>query len=147
MKLSHTILPLIAAGLMLPCSANELPPSDVTPYDLLSPHEHAEMYLNLLTIIRTELIPLQDSVRDAAGAAAVAGRIEALHSRLNLAVNHMRHNPDTRREVARILEANPHRAKAYKELSIRFFSSLKRCRETGLISGREFNRMPIEQPQ
>ena len=43
---------LLLTGMLLPqVPANELPPSDVTPYDLLSPRQHADLYLNLVTLI------------------------------------------------------------------------------------------------
>lgn len=140
----HTLAILLAAtGLVLPAPANEVPPSDVTPHDLLSPREHAELYLNLITIICEELIPLQDSVQDAESAALVAAKIEALHGRLNLAVSHLKNNPDMSREVGSILNSTPARATAHRDLGARFFRSLVRCRKTGLITTREFNRMPI----
>ena len=144
---------LLIAGLFPAANANDLPPGDVTPHELLSPREHAELYLNLVTIICRELIPLQDSVTDSASAAAIADKVEKLHSRLNMAVSHMRHNPDMSNEVSKILRDAPAREKALRELNIRFNNSLRRCRETGLINSREFNRAllpgsicPTEQP-
>ena len=132
---------LLLTGMLLPqVPANELPPSDVTPYDLLSPRQHADLYLNLVTLIYSELIPLQDSVTDSTNAAQVATKIEALHSRLNLAISHMQSNPDMAREVAHLLQSNPARQKRYQELQQRFITSWQRCLQTGLISGREFNR-------
>ena len=143
MKYSHLALLLATTALVLPAPANELPPSDVTPHDLLSPREHAELYLNLITRICQELIPLQDSVTDEASAAAAAPKIEALHNRLNLAVSHLKNNPDMSREVSRILADSPERATSHRKLGASFLNSLMRCRKTGLITSREFNRMPI----
>ena len=144
---------LLVAGLFPAANANELPPGDVTPHELLSPREHAELYLNLVTLICRELIPLQDSVTDETSAAAVADKVEKLHSRLNMAVSHVRHNPDMRNEVTKILRRSPARETALRELNTRFNSSLQRCRETGLLNSREFNRSllpgsicPTEQP-
>lgn len=140
--MKHSLLAslLLTTAVLPQAIANELPPSDVTPHDLLSPRQHADLYLNLVTIIYTELIPLQDSVTDSASAAKVAARIEALHSRLNLAVGHMLHNPDMAREVANLLESNPSRRARYQELQQRHIASWRRCMNTGLITGREFNR-------
>lgn len=134
---------LTAAGLLPNVGANELPPGEFTPHELLSPHEHAELYINLVTIICHELIPLQDSVQDAASAAAVADKVERLHNRLNIAMSHMLHNPDMRREVAKILRNSPARATALRELANKFSTSLRRCRETGFLTSREFNRTPL----
>lgn len=123
--------------------AQALPPSEVTPHELLSPQEHAKVYINLVNSICDELIPLQDSVKDAASAAAVADRIESLHGRLYMALNHIRHNPDMGNEVALLLHKDP-QLKAHHEAAFkRFFISTLRCRQTGLIKSREFNRLPI----
>lgn len=140
--MKHSLLAslLLTAAVLPQTIANELPPSDVTPHDLLSPRQHADLYINLVTIIYTELIPLQDSVTDSASAAKVAARIEALHSRLNLAVGHMQHNPDMAREVANLLNSYPSRRAHFEELQRRHFNSWRRCLSTGLITGREFNR-------
>ena len=131
---------LMAAMVLPQTMANDLPPSDVTPHDLLSPRQHADLYLNLVMIIYGKLIPLQDSVTDSKTAARVASNIEALHSRLNLAVNHMKHNPDMAREVTLILQGNPIRRAQYEDMQKRFITSWQRCLQTGLITGREFNR-------
>ncbi len=142
MKLRHlTISALFSLGLLQPLAANELPPSDVTPYELLSPREHAELYLNLLTIIYSELIPLQDSVRDTESAAAAAQTIEALHGRLNLAINHIVNNPDTINEMQRILKNDPERSRRFHELQEQYAASYISCRSTGLITSREFCRI------
>lgn len=140
MKLTH--IAAVPAVLMLlhTTTANELPPSEVTPHDLLSPRQHADLYINLITIIYSELIPLQDSVTDAESAAAVAARTESLHSRLNIALSHILNNPDMAREVTTILQQDPSRRAAFEQLSRRFILSWQRCRATGLITTREFNR-------
>ncbi|MBR3926701.1 MAG: hypothetical protein IKJ58_08045 [Akkermansia sp.] len=141
MKLRNfTLSALLSLSLLQTLTANELPPSDVTPYELLSPREHAELYLNLLTIIYSELIPLQDSVQDAESAAAAAQTIEALHSRLNLAINHIANNPDTINEVQRILRNAPERSRRFHELQEQYAASYISCRSTGLITSREFCR-------
>ena len=52
---------------------------------------------------------------DSTNAAQVATKIDALHSRLNLAISHMQSNPDMAREVAHLLQSNPARQKHYQE--------------------------------
>lgn len=140
--MKHTLCActLLSTAVLSPVIANELPPSDVTPHDLLSPRQHAELYLNLVTIIYSDLIPLQDSVTDSESAAKVAPQIEALHSRLNLAISHVIHNPDMAREVMLILQNAPKRRTHHDELQKRFIVSWQRCLQTELITGREFNR-------
>lgn len=138
MKLS--LITLISAVATLTLTANELPPSDVTPHDLLSPSEHAALYINLVQLIHNQLIPLQDSVTDKESAARVARRVEALHSRRNLAISHMLNNPDMRREIEINLRANPKLESLYRQAEQRFIDSYMRCRATGLISSHEFNR-------
>lgn len=138
---------LISAVAALTLTANELPPSDVTPHDLLSPSEHAALYINLVQIIHTQLIPLQDSVTDENSAALVAHKIEALHSRRNLAISHMLNNPDTHREIEINLRANPELESLYRQAEQRFIDSYMRCRATGLISSHEFNRSVKLLPQ
>lgn len=129
---------LLLSTCLLFCGAvtahgHDLPPSDTTPYELLSPHEHAELYLNLVSHLYYALIPRMDSVTDAESAAKVKADIIALHRRLNMAIDHMEHNPDTRREVLSILNNNPARRQRLVEEEARYNASAQRCRDTGLI--------------
>lgn len=114
-------------------TAHELPPSDTTPHELLSPHEHAELYLNLVSHLYYALIPRMDSVTDAESATKVKAEIIALHRRLNMAIDHMEHNPDMRKEVLTILNNNPARRKRFIEEEAAYNASAQRCRATGLI--------------
>jgi len=129
-------------GLLVP-AVQGLPPSEVTPHELLTPQEHAAVYVHLVNSICEELVPLQDSVNDADSAAAVAARIETLHGKLYMALAHIRHNPDMSKEVARLLRNEPELHVRHQEAFRRFFISTLRCRQTGLIKSREFNRLPI----
>lgn len=134
------ILPAMGAALFLSEQVEALPPSDVTPHELLSPPEHALLYINLVTIIHKELITLQDQVIDEASAAARKDKIEALHSRLNLALTHMSTNPDTRTEILKILSDNPELEMNYTSIQRRYTQSARRCRQTGLINSPYFLR-------
>ena len=140
MKQTPFIIAALAAAFISPVGAHELPPSEVTPYELLSPREHANMYINLVSIIYGELIPLQNSVTNAESAALVGAKIEALHGRLNLAMGHMLHNPDMAMEVNRQLQANPAQRTRLEDLQRRYLASRKRCEQTNLITTREFVR-------
>lgn len=113
--------------------AHDLPPSETSPYEHFSPHEHAELYLNLVSHLYYALIPLQDSVVDATTAAAARDKILALHRRLNMAIDHMSGNPDMRQEVLLILRNNPQRLERMLREQDIYNRSAERCRATGLI--------------
>lgn len=113
--------------------AHDLPPSETSPYEHFSPHEHAELYLNLVSHLYYALIPLQDSVVDATTAAAARDKILALHRRLNMAIDHMSGNPDMRQEVLLILRNNPQRLERMLREQDAYNRSAERCRATGLI--------------
>lgn len=113
--------------------AHDLPPSETSPYEHFSPHEHAELYLNLVSHLYYALIPLQDSVVDVPSAAAARDKILALHRRLNMAIDHMSSNPDMRKEVLSILRNNPQRLERMRQEQNRYNLSAERCRATGLI--------------
>lgn len=134
MKYSLPIVSIIA--LLSTSSAFAHPeqtPTDTTAHEMLSPHQHAELYLNLVSHLYYALIPLQDSVIDEASAAAARGKILALHRRLNLAIDHMVHNPDMRNEVLNILRNDPQRLKRMLHEQDTYHRSASRCRATGLI--------------
>lgn len=50
-----------------------------------------------------------------------------------MAIDHMEHNPDMRKEVLTILNNNPARRKRLIEEEAAYNASAQRCRATGLI--------------
>lgn len=113
--------------------AHDQQPGDTSLHEMFSPREHAELYINLVFHLYYALIPRMDSVTDEASAAKVQREIIALHRRLNMAIDHMEHNPDMRREVVAILKNDPARCRHLKEHQARYNASAQRCRDTGLI--------------
>lgn len=121
---------------MLGCSlaaTDDMPPGDITPYEQLSPQEHASLYLSLVSHLYYALIPKMDSVVDAETAAQARDEIIALHRRLNMAIDHMELNPDTRLEIVTILRNHPERRKQLENEQAIYEASAQRCRDTGLI--------------
>lgn len=114
-------------------TAPALPPGETDIHEMLSPREHAELYLNLLSHLYYALIPRMDSVTDPASAAEKQRDIIALHRRLNLAIDHIEHNPDMRREVIYILKNDPARRNRLQAEQEQYNASARRCRNTGLI--------------
>jgi hypothetical protein len=131
----NLIISIVSLGVFagVPALAHDLPPSETSPYEHFSPHEHAELYLNLVSHLYYALIPLQDSVVDEASAAAARDKILALHRRLNMAIDHMSGNPDMRNEVLSILRNNPARLERMRREQNLYNISAERCRATGLI--------------
>lgn len=130
MKRAILLIPFLFGANL--ATANDYP-TDVTPHELLSPQEHAALYLNLVSHLYYALIPAMDSVVDEKSAAEAKDKIIALHRRLDMAIDHMEHNPDMRREVVEILRSAPQRRKQLVEEQKIYETSAARCRATGLI--------------
>lgn len=133
MKLTSGLLSLLLIGTAFGHD-HGLPPSDTTPHEHLRPHEHAELYLNLVEHLYFAIIPRMDSISDAAAATPQqCQEIMALYSRLNMAIDHMEHNPDMRQEVLKILNNNPQRRQRLEKRQQVYIQSATRCKNTGLI--------------
>ncbi|MBE6418233.1 MAG: hypothetical protein E7033_07195 [Akkermansiaceae bacterium] len=113
---------------------HDLPPSDTTPHERLSPHEHAMLYLNLVEHLYLAIIPQMEAVTQTNSSTPEQRRtIIALYRRLNMAIDHMEHNPDMRREVLSILRQNPQRRQHLEQQQQVYIQSATRCKATGLI--------------
>lgn len=131
MKRTFLLLAALATCGIAP--ANDCPPGNTSLHEMFSPREHAELYINLVFHLYYALVPRMDSVTDEASAAKVQREIIALHRRLNMAIDHMEHNPDMRREVVAILANDPTRRKHLEAEQARYNASAQRCINTGLI--------------
>lgn len=141
------ILSLALLTVGLPSTyGHDLPPSDVTPHEMLSPREHAELYLNLVSHLYQALITRMDSVHTPADAQFHGPTIIALHRRLNMAIDHMEHNPDMRHEVVLILRNSQARLSRLISEHERYCQSLQRCQSTGLLPNLPDSR-PVTLPK
>ena len=131
--MKRTVLLLTCLATCGIAPAHECPPGNTTLHEMLSPREHAELYINLVFHLYYALVPRMDSVTDAESAAKVQREIIALHRRLNMAIDHMERNPDMRREVVSILTQDPTRRHHLQAEQARYNTSAQRCRDTGLI--------------
>ena len=133
MNIRTLLLPVLMLGGSFAAQGHDLPPSETSPYERLSPSEHAELYLNLVSHLYHALIDRMDRVYDAATEQEHGATIIALHRRLNMAIDHMENNPDMRREVVRILQKSESRRKRLIEEEARYHQKAQQFRNNGFL--------------
>lgn len=133
MNIRALLIPVLVLGGGFAAHGHDLPPSETSPYERLSPSEHAELYLNLVSHLYYALIDRMDRVYDTATAQEHGPTIIALHRRLNMAIDHMEHNPDMRREVVRILQKSDTRRRRLIEEEALYHQKAQQFRNNGFL--------------